>query len=347
MIAVIADDLTGAAELAGIGHRFGLTTVLTRGNEIAPDAGLWVACTDSRSLPEAEARLRTRKIAENVLAAKPDWLFQKTDSVLRGHVLMELRMLMEMTGSKQAVLSPANPSLGRTIRNGKYFINDIPVHEAGFATDPEFPVTSAEVLSMLRAKAEEVNGITIAEVSTTDDVTQLAQRINAGTLPAGGSDFFTALLAKQHQERLQQEQEWGCPLLLISGTRYPERRKEWKHWNVELSELPLHADDTQVSLAGKKMVIAFEEGDTTRTAAALRQYMAATITKLVATLPQPELMIEGGATAAAILDELNETKLQPIEELAQGVVRLRGRNACFTLKPGSYAWPEAVKAKLL
>jgi uncharacterized protein YgbK (DUF1537 family) len=347
MIAVIADDLTGAAELAGIGHRFGLTTILTRGNEIAPDVGLWVACTDSRSLPEAEARLRTRTIAENVLAAKPDWLFQKTDSVLRGHVLMELRILMEMTGSKQAVLSPANPSLGRTIRNGKCFINDIPVHEAGFATDPEFPVTSAEVLSMLRARAEEVNGITIAEVSTTDDVTQLAQRINAGTLPAGGSDFFTALLAKQYQERLQQEQEWGSPLLLISGTRYPGQRKEWKQWNVELSELPLRADDTQVSLTGEKMIIAFEEGDTTSTPAALRQYMAATIKKLVATLPQPELMIEGGATAAAILDELNETKLQPIEELAQGVVRLRGRNACFTLKPGSYAWPQTVKARLL
>jgi len=347
MIAVIADDLTGAAEMAGIGHRFGLTTILTRGNDIAPDAGLWVACTDSRSLPEAEARLRTRTIAENVLAAKPNWLFQKTDSVLRGHVLMELRMLMEMTGSTQAILSPANPSLGRTIRNGNYFVNDIPVHEAGFAADPEFPVTSADVLSMLRAKPEEMNGIAIAEAGNIYDVIQLAQRINAGTLPAGGSDFFKALLAKQHQERLQQEQEWGSPLLLISGTRYPERRKEWKQWNVEVSELRLNADDTQLLLKAEKMIIAFEEGNTTRTAAALRKYMAAKVAMLVAALSQPELMIEGGATAAAILDELNETKLQPIQELAQGVVRLRGRNACFTLKPGSYAWPQTVKARLL
>lgn len=347
MIAVIADDLTGAAELAGIGHRFGLDTRLTRGNEIAPEAGLWVACTDSRSLPEAEARLHTRKIAGKVLAAKPDWLFQKTDSVLRGHVLMELRMLMEMTGSKQAVLSPANPSLGRTIRNGHYFVNDIPVHQAGFATDPEFPVTSPEVLSMLRAKPEEMNGIAIADVSTTEDVAQLAQCIHPGTLPAGGSDFFKALLATQYLERSQQAQDWGRSLLLISGTRYPERRKDWKQWNAAVHELPLKRHDVQLSMKAEKMIIAFEEGNTTTSAAALREYMAAAITKLVATLRQPEVIIEGGATAAAILDALNETQLQPIEELAQGVVRLRGRNACFTLKPGSYAWPEAVKARLL
>jgi len=347
MIAVIADDLTGAAELAGIGHRFGLATILTRGDDIAPDAGLWVACTDSRSLPEAEARLRTRKIAENVIAAKPDWLFQKTDSVLRGHVLMELRTLMEMTGSKQAILSPANPSLGRTIRNGKYFVNGIPVHEAGFATDPEFPITSADVFSMLRAGPEEMSGITIAEAGSLHDVTQLTQKVSPGTLPAGGSDFFRVLLAKQYQERSQQEEEWGSPLLLISGTRYPERRNEWKQWNAEVIELSLHADDTQLAMTGERMIITFEKGDTTQTAAALRKYMATKVSMLMAALQQPELIIEGGATAAAILDELNETQLQPVGELAQGVVRLRGRNACFTLKPGSYAWPQMVKARLL
>ncbi len=350
MIAVIADDLTGAAELAGIGHRFGLKTVLTRDDDIVDDVELWIACTDSRSLPEAKARLRTRQIAERIISAQPEWIFQKTDSVLRGHVMMELLMLMEMTGKKTAVLSPANPSLGRTIQNGAYFVNNIPVHEAGFATDPEFPVTSNNVVSMLGATMAglQQNGITIAEAETDEDTEAWASRLQANTLPAGGSDFFKALLQRQYSRQPQPSQAWNKPLLLISGTRYPQRRAAWKNWKAGLYELSLNGDDNkELPDVADKIIIAFEQGVSDRSAMELRQYLASKVAALIRTIPQPELVIEGGATAAAILDELKENILWPIEELAQGVVRLRGAHACFTLKPGSYEWPEQVKERLL
>ena len=40
---------------------------------------------------------------------------------MRGHVVAELRALMEATGYRRAVYLPANPSKGRIIRGGEYY----------------------------------------------------------------------------------------------------------------------------------------------------------------------------------------------------------------------------------
>ena len=47
-ILVIADDLTGAAEIAGIGHYYGLPTRVIRDRPARRESGLTVADTDSR-----------------------------------------------------------------------------------------------------------------------------------------------------------------------------------------------------------------------------------------------------------------------------------------------------------
>jgi len=59
-----------------------------------------------------------------------------------------------------------------------------------------------------------------------------------------------------------------------------------------------------------------------------------------------ELLIEGGSTASAILKQLCLCRFFPVEELATGVIRMQTENKpelYITLKPGSYAWPQAVQ----
>jgi uncharacterized protein YgbK (DUF1537 family) len=54
--------------------------------------------------------------------------------------------------------------------------------------------------------------------------------------------------------------------------------------------------------------------------------------------------VEGGATAAALVQAMQWKRLQVVAELAQGVARLRpaGSNISLTMKPGSYSgWPSA------
>ena len=61
-----------------------------------------------------------------------------------------------------------------------------------------------------------------------------------------------------------------------------------------------------------------------------------------------DLMIEGGATAQAVLSALDVASLYPVQALAPGVTRMLvdgHPQLHVTMKPGSYRWPEAVWAQ--
>src|SRR5258706_2369072 len=150
MIAVIADDFTGAAELAGIGLRYDLKVVLATKVIRDTAADLLVVCTDSRSMNKTEATRTTADTMREVLKLKPDLIYKKIDSVLRGHVFGELEIQMQETGKTKALVLGANPSLGRTIKDGKYFINGDLISETDFGTDPEFAIRDSSVLQMIK-----------------------------------------------------------------------------------------------------------------------------------------------------------------------------------------------------
>lgn len=154
---VIADDITGAAEIAGIGYSHGMKTLLTvyaddknEGKlpiEYGTSVELVVVATDTRQLPEGEAIRTTNYIAGEIKRIFPETpvLFKKTDSVMRGHIVPETRALMNELGYKHTFLLPQNPSKGRIIRNGIYYVGNTPLHLTSFAFDPEFPAFASEV----------------------------------------------------------------------------------------------------------------------------------------------------------------------------------------------------------
>jgi uncharacterized protein YgbK (DUF1537 family) len=138
-IIVIADDLSGAAELAGIAFAGGLSAEVQRRFDPSSDAQVIAVDTDSRSLSSVDAAQRASEVAEQVAAASPAWVFKKVDSVLRGNVRAEIEAILSATGQARAVLVPANPTRGRTIVGGRYFVNGVPLDQTAFANDPEHP----------------------------------------------------------------------------------------------------------------------------------------------------------------------------------------------------------------
>jgi uncharacterized protein YgbK (DUF1537 family) len=57
------------------------------------------------------------------------------------------------------------------------------------------------------------------------------------------------------------------------------------------------------------------------------------------------LLVEGGATAAALIQRLNWQKMRVKYELAPGVVCMQvvgKRCPLLTMKPGSYVWPDDI-----
>src|ERR1035437_9740514 len=114
MIGVIADDLTGAAELGAIGLRHGLRAEIIRSGKPGGSADLVCVDTDSRACAPAEAAKRAATAAKLLRAAGAKWIYKKVDSVLRGPVTAQVEAVLKQLNLGRALLLPANPALGRT-----------------------------------------------------------------------------------------------------------------------------------------------------------------------------------------------------------------------------------------
>src|SRR6476659_3107610 len=98
MIVVIADDLTGAAEIAGLGWRHGLTAAILERDEAPSGAELVVYDSNTRGCSAGAARRKVAAITRRRRERKPDWIYKKVDSVLRGNVLAEIEAMQKALG---------------------------------------------------------------------------------------------------------------------------------------------------------------------------------------------------------------------------------------------------------
>jgi len=107
--AVIADDLSGAAELAGAAAGMGFSAEVHTHFDASSGADVIAVDADSRGMASFEARRVVGEITEKVLRAAPKWIYKKTDSVLRGNVRIEIERIASVAGLSGAMLMPANP----------------------------------------------------------------------------------------------------------------------------------------------------------------------------------------------------------------------------------------------
>ena len=375
MIAVVADDLTGAVEIAGIGLRHGLSVEIAGAIDAPINVDLLVVATDTRSAPEQEAVQTMAAIASKLKALNPELIFKKIDSVLRGHVLAELNAHLKQLDLQNVLIVPANPALGRTLTSGRYYINGQPIHLSSFADDPEFAITGADVHTLLRCAKHQIfvqtadnnlptTGIVVGECETENDLKKWAAKVDNQMLLAGGSSFFAAILASHGY--LQQTAEPVCsfekPVLFICGSTFDKSRqlvRQLKDNGGPVSYMPQNiitqaapaeelfdqwADEVITLLnLHHKAVIAVDEN--TIAPVNLREKKARLVQKVLEITAVKELVIEGGATASAIINQLKLNRFTPVYEFSTGVIRMSAaqKGGLFlTLKPGSYAWPAQV-----
>jgi D-threonate/D-erythronate kinase len=377
MIAVIADDLTGAAELGGLGLRYGLDVEINTLINPNSKADLLIIAGDSRSKNKKEAVEEMIEITAKVAQFKPTLIYKKVDSVLRGHVIAELTAQLKELKLNKALLVPANPGLGRTIRNGTYYLNDEPIHLSSFSKDPEFAIGSSIVLDMLRVngfpvqvrKKEEgllQEGIAVGEAVSSNDLKEWAAQVDDSTLLAGASGFFTAILDKIQVKSGQHTNitppEFSYPALYVSGTTFNKKIegiRKIKNNDGPVSYMPSQIiaspnptvdaynkwADEVVSLLSKhkKAIIAIdpETVPEKEIALSLRNKTACAVEKIFDQIYVRELVVEGGSTAASIIKRLNFNSFFPVQEVSPGVIRMsvEDKDDLFlTLKPGSYDW---------
>ena len=369
---VIADDITGAAEIAGIAFSQGYDVrfVLDDGGGshssslIPPPSShiTTIIATDTRSMTEADAVTETRQLKIHNRDGSLCVLFKKTDSALRGHVVPELLALMATTGYQRAVYMPANPSKGRIIRKGNYYINDIPIAETAFSYDPEFPARTS-VLKERFPDAEAKNILMPNAESETDIRHIIATYDDGKTLFAGAADLFSAWLNEKRKVDGRGRKE----ITMCTGTILTPPSSDFtlilcgstqskpQELGIPICEMPHEVYDglqgadywlNHLSLLPPPSSLLLSIPFTHRTGKAaavhLRTVMAEMAKRLVITHYHGQrlsLIIEGGATAWATLQALGWTQFDIVRQLAPGVVQMRADNGTLiTLKPGSYPW---------
>ncbi|UCE04398.1 MAG: hypothetical protein JSW07_12265 [bacterium] len=378
MLIVIADDLTGAAELCGVGLRFGLSVELQTEFSSDSDAGFLVVDTDSRSDSPVLAAQKVESIAKQIYEMREPWIYKKTDSVLRGNVRVELQALLKIFDRKTVLLIPANPSFGRTISDGKYFIQNKPLNQTDFANDPEHPIKSSDVLQLLGSSAEmDIRfikredaipkcDIAIGETENQKDLVKWACQTHAHILPAGGSEFFYVLLKKMGMSIVPKGTSSKFPFdemaLIVCGSASDYSRKiiaqarkngkpvcdmpeELFNFNYDIKKYLERWTNGVVAAyqKNKKVIIAINHQVVQNAALAKRlvRNMSMLVESVLGKIKINELIIEGGATAAAIVHRLQWKKFYPTQEIVPGVVRMQvaeNPKLCITIKPGSYPW---------
>lgn len=191
MIIVIADDLSGAAEVANAAVKAGFSAEVQMRFCAGSDVDVVCVDTETRPLPPETAAALVGEAAQSIAAVRPELVYKKCDSVLRGSVAVESLAVARVLGRKRVLLIPANPGRRRIIRGGEYFVDGIPLAQTAFATDPEYPRRTSRVVGLLGNPS----GIETPDVGSAEDLAKLAASADADTLPVGGVDFFSALLA--------------------------------------------------------------------------------------------------------------------------------------------------------
>src|SRR5690606_663789 len=233
--------------------------------EVCMDAGahsnpdLLIISTDTRSGSRQAAELEMARMTQAVSALNPSFIFKKVYYVLRVPVLAETQAQFKVLGYSKALFVPANPTLGRTIKSGTYFIDGKPIHKTGFAFDPEFPIRESEIIKMLGAAGDMVNvhppkdgfihtGIVIGEAESEEDLKLWAALASESILLGGASGFFSALLEKFYSKLPIQEQQkftaFNQPALYVCGSAFQQsndRVKAIKNARGPVSYLPPEA----------------------------------------------------------------------------------------------------------
>ena len=170
----IADDYTGASDLANTLTRQGLRTVQTIGvpsSDLAlPEVDAVVVSLKSRSIEANEAVARSREAekwlrdrgAAHVLF-KICSTFDSTDAGNIGPVMDALRA---DCGEKIVLVTPAFPETGRTVYQGNLFVGLVPLNESPLKDHPLNPMHDANLARVLarqsKAKVGLVNLATLA-----------------------------------------------------------------------------------------------------------------------------------------------------------------------------------------
>ncbi|NNS06329.1 3-oxo-tetronate kinase [Erwinia sp. JH02] len=165
-LGVIADDFTGATDIASFLVQNGMSTVQVNGVPAGPlssQADAIVVSLKSRSCAAEKA------VADSLQALA--WLQQQGcerfyfkycstfDSTAQGNIGPVTDALLAALGESQTIISPSLPVNGRTVYQGHLFVMDQLLSDSGMRHHPVTPMTDSNLLRLMEAQASGKAGL--------------------------------------------------------------------------------------------------------------------------------------------------------------------------------------------
>ena len=160
LLGCIADDFTGATDLANTLVRQGMSTVVLLGvlNGRVPDADAVVVALKSRSIPAGDAvRLSLNALDYLKRGGARQYYFKYCstfDSTDAGNIGPVADALLAALGVAFTVACPAFPTNKRTIYQGNLFVGDQLLAESSMRDHPLNPMTDSSLVRVLQRQAQ-------------------------------------------------------------------------------------------------------------------------------------------------------------------------------------------------
>lgn len=372
MIIVFADDFSGAAEIGGIAHSIGLEVQIQKQFMVDSSLDIIIIDMDSRALNIKSAFEKVKSISDKVYMAYPNArFFKKVDSTLRGQIVSELEAHLNAIPFESILLLPNNPTSGRMIRNGKYYIQSTPLHKTQLASDPDFPRYSNTINTLFEwkdvsfpythlhigKKAPQKPFICTADISATKDINDRLKRINTKDLVCGSGETFRAFVNHLGiaQKPIKLENEVCEYTVLINGSTVKNKIEKNFLDENKIPTFILPAKETDLEewvldlfkvMKTHKFIAIYPDAKPKQNSKWILSQLSKIMTFLFKHLRNKslQLLMTGGATATAVLEASGSGQYQIIKEEASGVVTSKdaqNEHIKMTTKPGSYPWETA------
>jgi uncharacterized protein YgbK (DUF1537 family) len=178
LLGCVADDLTGATDLALMLTREGMRTIQSTG--LPPDdldvseVDAVVVALKSRTIAVKDAVSQSLAAAHALRKLGAQRLFFKYcstfDSTDEGNIGPVAEALLELVGGGVTIACPAFPKAGRTIYGGYLFVNGVPLNESPMKDHPLTPMHDANLVRVLQRQTMLAVGLIAYET------------VNAGTV---------------------------------------------------------------------------------------------------------------------------------------------------------------------
>ncbi len=166
LLGCIADDFTGATDLANNLVRAGMRVLQTIG---VPEAAVEVevdavvVSLKSRTIAPAEAVTQSLKACAWLQAQGARQIYFKYcstfDSTAQGNIGPVIDALMDALKTDFTIATPAFPDVGRTVFKGHLFVGDVLLDESGMQNHPLTPMKDPNLLRVLAPQTKHAVGL--------------------------------------------------------------------------------------------------------------------------------------------------------------------------------------------